>query len=217
MRFVVLVEGHMERMALPKFLKKWLDLRIAPAVGVGVRNLGGKDHFRKECAKVARDLLGAPNGKDIVGVVGLLDLYDGPTCSTWYPRRLKAADERRAWAIHEMEREVGNPRFKQFFAVHETEAWLLSDPSLFPEPMRTAVAKKGRKPEAVNFREPPSAMLDALYRDHRRRGYGKTTDGPDLLGRLDPDLAYCKCPALREMLDAMLQMALAAGFHPKAG
>lgn len=213
MKFVVLVEGPMERMALHKFLKKWLDLRIVPAVGVGVRNLGGKDHFRGKYAKFARDLLGAPGGKDIVGVVGLLDLY-GPT---WYPHRLKTSEERRAWAIQEMETAVGNPRFRQFFAVHETEAWLLSDPSLFPEPMRTAVAKTSGKPEAVNFREPPSAMLDALYRDHRRRGYGKTTDGPDLLGRLDPDLAYCKCPALREMLDAMLQMALAAGFHPKAG
>lgn len=217
MRFVILVEGHMERMAVHEFLKRWLDLRLDPPVGVRVRRFQGKDHFRKECAKVARDLRGAPNGKDIVGVVGLLDLYDGPACSTWYPRRLKAADERRAWAIREMEREVGNPRFRQFFAVHETEAWFLSDPSLFPGPMRTTVAEKSREPEAVNFREPPSVVLAELYQKHRRHGYLKTTDGRDLLGRLDPELAYQKCPALREMLDAMLQMALAAGFHGRAG
>jgi len=213
MKFVVLVEGLMEQMAVHKFLKKWLDLRLDPPVGVRVRNLGGKDHFRKKYAKFAHDLFGARDGKDIVGVVGLLDLY-GPT---WYPPHLKESAERRAWAIREMETEVGNPRFRQFFAVHETEAWLLSDPSLFPEPMRTAVAKTSGKPETVNFTTPPSAVLNGLYKKHRRYGYGKTTDGRDLLGRLDPDLAYCKCPALREMLDAMLQMALAAGFHPKAG
>jgi len=166
MKFVVLVEGLMEQMAVHKFLKKWLDLRLDPPVGVRVRNLGGKDHFRKECAKYARDLLGSRAGKDIVGVVGLLDLY-GPT---WYPHRLKTSEERRAWAIQEMETAVGNPRFRQFFAVHETEAWLLSDPSLFPEPMRTAVAKTSGKPEPVNFTTPPSAVLNKLYKKHTRYG-----------------------------------------------
>jgi len=166
MKFVVLVEGLMEQMAVHKFLKKWLDLRLDRPVRVKARLLKGKDHFRKKYAKFAHDLFGASDGKDIVGVVGLLDLY-GPT---WYPHRLKTSEERRAWAIREMETEVGNPRFRQFFAVHETEAWLLSDPSLFPEPMRTAVAKTSGKPETVNFTTPPSAVLNGLYKKHTRYG-----------------------------------------------
>jgi len=39
-------------------------------------------------------------------------------------------------ARKELEKKVGHPRFRQFFAVHEIEAWLFSDPGLFAPSVR---------------------------------------------------------------------------------
>jgi len=211
MRFMVLVEGHMERMAVHGFLKKWLDARLDPPIGVRVRMFQGKDHYHRECPKVARAYLEGPNSRDIIGVVGLLDLY-GPT---WFPDRITDCIGRRAWATEEFERAVDDKRFRQFFAVHDVEAWLLSDPSLFSGPMRTAVSKL-KEPERVNFARPPSKVLSELFERHGQYGYAKTTVGRNLLSRLDPEAAARKCPALRELLDAMLRMAVTAGCQQRA-
>jgi len=35
----------------------------------------------------------------------------------------------------------------------------------------------------------------------------KVTNGRELFGRLDPNVAYGKCPRLRELLDVMLTLA----------
>lgn len=42
-------------------------------------------------------------------------------------------------------------------AVHETEAWLLSDPGIFPAEGRRAFPDRCRRPETVNFDEPEVA------------------------------------------------------------
>lgn len=212
MRFMVLVEGHMERMAVHGFLKKWLDARLDPPIGVRVRMFQGKDHYRRECPKVARTYLEGPDSGDIIGVIGLLDLC-GPT---WFPERITDCSGRRAWATEEFERAVDDERFRQFFAMHDVESWLLSDPSLFSGPMRTTITKI-KEPEKVNFTRPPSKVLAELFSHHRPYGYGKTTDGRDLLSRLDPDVAAKKCPALRELLDTMVDMATERGCRRRAG
>jgi hypothetical protein len=71
--------------------------------------------------------LEGPSQKDIIGVIALLDLYD----PTFYPKDKTTALERYHWAKEELERQVGHPKFRQFFAIHEVEAWLLSEPNLF--------------------------------------------------------------------------------------
>lgn len=48
-------------------------------------------------------------------------------------------------------REAGHKKFKMFFAVHETEAWLLSQPELFPQKVRGRIEKHRARPEAVNL------------------------------------------------------------------
>jgi len=101
-------------------------------------------------------------------------------------------------------------RFRHFFAVYETEAWLLSQPDIFPDAVKKAFPKNVTQPETVDSNDHPSQLLERLYKEKMRQEYGKTTTGPDLFNALDPDVAYNKCPRLKEMLDEMLRLAKAA-------
>ena len=98
-----------------------------------------------------------------------------------------------------------------FFAVHEVEAWFLSDPSLFPDKVRQAIRSKARNPEDVNFTHPPKALLKKLYREKMKREYKEVTQGHEFFSRLDPATAAAACPNLRAMLDEMVSLAKEAG------
>lgn len=205
MKFVLFVEGHTERLAVPQFLKRWLDPRLARPVGIKpVRFEGWKEYVKDIPKKVALNLSGK-TGADVVACIGLLDLY-GPT---FYPERMADAATRLAWAKDDLEKRVGNPRFRQYFAVHELEAWLLAAPAVLPRELRSLLPKS--PPETVNFREPPARLLDRLYLSRLDRRYRKTTDGTNLFRALDPAVAYAKCPNLKLLLDDMLRMATEAG------
>lgn len=208
MKFVLLVEGSTERQAAAPFIKRWLDgEKLKAPVAVQAIDLGGLSKFRKEFAKRAEAFLSSPESAKIIGVVGLLDLY-GPD----YPGHCRTVDARYSWAKKDFEDEVGDARFRMFFAVHELEAWLLSDLSIFPVEVRKALPRKTARPETVNFDEPPSKLIDRLYRQKSSgRHYKKTVDGKRLFDRLDPKLAAAKCPRLGAMLNEMLAMARKAG------
>jgi hypothetical protein len=123
-KFALFVEGYTEH-ALPSFLKRWLDPRLSRPVGVApVRFSGSSEYLKCFAQRAKRDL---DSGR-LIAVIGLLDLYGAglefPLNST--------TDTKCAWAKIELERRVGDSRFRQHFAVHETEAWLLSDPNVFP-------------------------------------------------------------------------------------
>jgi hypothetical protein len=201
-RFVLFVEGGTER-ALPSFLKRWLDPRLPRPVGIKPVIFTGWAELRREVAKRARMYLEGPGSDEIIAVIALLDLY-GPN---FYPTHLTDADEKYVWAKREIEREVGQPRFRQFFAVHETEAWLLSQPELFPADVRRGFPGRIGQPETVNFKEPPSRLLGRLYKDNLHRTYKKIVDGKELFDRAAPEVAYGRCPRLKELLDEMLQLA----------
>jgi hypothetical protein len=94
-----------------------------------------------------------------------------------------------------------------FVAVHEIEAWILSQPQLLPASIQNGLPGRSAQPESVNFNEPPAKLLDRLYRTHERSGYKKIVYGSKLFDRLDPSVAYRKCPYLARMLDEMLTMA----------
>jgi hypothetical protein len=53
--------------------------------------------------------------------------------------------------------------------------------------------------------------LSKLYREKLKRRYFKPIDGYGLFGKLDPTIAYQKCPRLQELLDEMLRLAQASG------
>lgn len=207
MKFVLLVEGHTEDKALPKFLKRWLDPRLAKPVGIKPVHFEGWSELVKDAPRKALMYLNGPDKDEIIAVIALIDLY-GPT---FFPKTLQTANERYDWAREDLEKKVDHPRFFQFFAVHETEAWLLAAPELFPAEVRNALLAKAANPETVNFDEPPAKLLERLYSQKTGRRYKKVTHGRELFGRLDPNVAYGKCPRLRELLDKMLELAEAAG------
>jgi hypothetical protein len=203
MRFILFVEGHTENKALPQFLKKWLDPQLPSPVGIRTVRFEGWQELAKDAPLKARMHLNGPDKNEIIAVISLLDLY-GPT---FYPSDLKECKQRYDWAKEYIENQVNQPKFFQFFAVHEIEAWLLSEPSIFPVEVKKAFPAKIRHPEMVNFDEPPAKLLERLYPLYVRRSYKKVVNGKELFGKLDPNVAYNKCPKLKELLDKMLELA----------
>jgi hypothetical protein len=202
MKFVLFVEGHTEDRSLPSFLKRWLDTRLARPVGIKTVRFEGWAELRREVNRRAHLYFRSPEAADIVAVISLLDLY-GPN---FYPPYLTTSSEKYDWAKEIIENEVNHSRFRQFFAVHEVEAWLLSQPDIFPPEIRSGFPGRISQPETVNSVEPPAELLKRLYRDRLRKNYKKVVNGKEFFDRLDPDVAYEKCPKLRELLDTMLAL-----------
>jgi Domain of unknown function (DUF4276) len=203
MKFVLFVEGYTEDKVLPAFLKRWLDTRLPRPVGIKPVRFEGWAELRREVNNRTKLYFRSPEAADIIAVISLIDLY-GPA---FYPPHVVTSEEKYNWAKDAIEREVNHPKFRQFFAVHETEAWLLSQPELFPAEIRGGFPGRVNQPETVNFTEPPAELLRRLYRDRLRRDYKKVVNGKELFDRLDPDVAYHKCPKLKELLDEMLELA----------
>ncbi len=203
MKLVLFVEGQTEKEALRFFFKRWLDPRLRQPIALPpVRFEGSADYRRKFATRARLDL----QQGHIIGIVGLLDLYGS---GLEYPVAL-SQDERYAWAKQMLQAEVGDTRFCQHFAVHETEAWLLSDPAIFPSLIARSFPGTVSDPESIDFQEPPSKLLRRLYREKLGKDYKKVSDGADLFGKLDPSIACSKCPHLKLLLDDMLRLATAA-------
>ena len=207
MKFVLFVEGHTEHGCLPSFLKQWLDTRLKQRVGIQAVRFEGCKDFDKSVCKKAQLYLDGPRRHDIVAVIGLLDLY-GPQI---YPPHLTLVDDRYQWGVKHYESLAERDTFRMFFAVHEVEAWILSQPEVLPHDVRRALPGQAAQPESVNFREPPAKLLDRLYKTATGKAYKKTTDGKELFRKLDPEVAAQQCPYLRSMLEEMLRLAQAVG------
>ncbi|OHB80313.1 MAG: hypothetical protein A2Z25_06195 [Planctomycetes bacterium RBG_16_55_9] len=200
MKFVLFVEGHTEKIAVPCFLQRWLNQRLSKNIGIKPVRFQGWPEMVKDMPKKAKMYL--DRYEDIIAVFGLMDLY-GPT---FYPQDKRTTKERLDWATQNIEDKVGSDRFRIFFAVHEIEAWLMSDPNIFPIEIRKAFPSD-IPPETINFSEPPSKLLDKMYYQKMGRKYKKVVLGRTLFAKLDPEIAYTKCPNLKMMLDEMLRMA----------
>lgn len=200
MRFILFTEGQTERNSLPHFLKRWLDPRLPQPVGVKSVNFHGWRGFVKDIPTKAHLHLKDAN---TIAVIGLIDLH-GPT---FYPAGCAGPQDRCAWARKYLEDLVGSARYHQFLAVHEVEAWLLSEPSIFPSNVAARLKSIGKQPEEVNSARPPAKLLDECYQSASRRSYRKVVDGNSLFQKLDPNIAYESCPNLRAMLDCMLLLA----------
>jgi len=205
-KFILFVEGSTEHRALPEFLKRWLDPKLSRPVGISPVSFDGNDKYISEVKKKAALHLNGPKRQGIIAVIGLLDLY-----GLKFPSHLSSAEGRYDWAKQDLEKRVGHPQFRQFFAVHELEAWPLSDPGIFLEQVKKAILAVTANPESVNFNQPPVRLLKKLYSEKLKRDYKKIVDGYDLFSKLDPEVAYQKCPRLKEMLDEMLRLAKDSG------
>lgn len=207
MKFVLFVEGETEQKALPKFLKRWLDPRLSSKVRVQPVLFVGWSDLVKNLVKKAHAHLNGPGASEIIGLISVLDLQ-GPD---FYPRDKTTSSQRYAWAKAELERRVEHPKFRQHFAVHDCEAWLLSDLEIFPREVGQHLPGKCQQPETVNFNEPPNRLLQRFYRERLGETYKKIIHGSELFEQLDPVVTREKCPRFRDMLDDMLALAGKAG------
>lgn len=197
MKFVLFCEGHTERGVLGPLLRRWLEPRTSERVGFKPVLFNGwkqlVDDTPKKAALHLRD-------QDILGVISLLDLY-GPT---FYPPKCVTVDQRRDWGMNDMMSRVNHDRYRHHFAVHEVEAWLLSQPDLLPAQVRNKLPGKVERPESVNFDEPPAKLLNRLYNEALRKDYKKVVEGTKLFSKLDPTIVYAKCPAFKALADDLL-------------
>ncbi len=207
MKFVLFVEGHTEQKAVPGFLKRWLDPQLTQRVGILPIRFEGCNEFIKKIGSRAQMHLDGPDGTDIIAAIGLLDLYG----ATFLPHHLSSSQERHDWAVKQIEKDVNRPRFRMFFAVHELEAWILTEPQLLPSAVRNTLPSKAAQPEPVNFSGPPAKLLNRLYNSATGKNYKKLVYGKDLFERLNPTVACEKCPHLKSMLDEMLKLAKESG------
>jgi hypothetical protein len=186
--------------ALPDFLRRWLNAKMHVRIGVQPVHFSGWAELVKDSPTKARLHLRNP---DVIAVIALLDLH-GPT---FYPKNCTTVDERYCWAKTHLQNQVGDSRFRQHFAVHELEAWILSQPDVLPASVRKKLPPKAGNPESVNFDEPPASLLDRLYEEATGRSYKKRTYGEELFRKLDPQLVCDKCPHFRKLADDLVELA----------
>lgn len=202
MKFILLVEGETERKALPDFIRRWFKNKLPKRVGIKPYVVDNIQDLQKK----AEYFINGPKADDYICIIGLLDLYalegsskEGKTIEELY----KSETARIAKGI--------NPgKFRIFFAVHELEAWLVSQPAIFPGEVSRSLPSNINDPETIDFDEPPAKLLKRLYWEKLKQKYKKTIDGSALFAKLDPETAYSKCPYLSQMLDEMLELAKAA-------
>lgn len=199
MRIVFLVEGDSDKRAIPPFIKRFLENRGLGHVGCEAVESGGWAKLSASAHERARLYLDRDAS---YRVVTLLDLH-GPD---FLPHD-KPVGERISHGRQLLESKLRDPRYRCFFAVHELEAWLLSDPSILPRAIQQQIR---HHPEEQNDNVPPKKLLKSLYRRHLNREYKETTDAVNLFLRLDPMKAASSCPNLKLLLDQVEQWALAA-------
>jgi hypothetical protein len=197
-KVILYVEGDTEKEVLPQFLRRWVDPRLKDNVGLAPVNLDGVSNYLKEFANRAQLDLGAAG---VLGCIGIIDLY-----GSGLPYPNGTIEAKYEWAKNELERQVGHPRFRQHFAVHETEAWLISDPQIFPRDIASHVPKTPT-PERINFHDPPSHRLKDLYWQNLGKKYRKPIEGSRLFQKLDPEVACARCPHLKLLLEDIIALA----------
>jgi hypothetical protein len=208
MKFVFFVEGYTELKTVPQFIKRWLDIKLVERIGIQVVRFEGWAELVKDTPQKAAMYL---RDNDVLAVIALLDLYG----LTIFPTNKQTAAERFTWAKNELETRVNNPSFFQFFAVHEVEAWLLSDPDIFPPEIRGSIRNKSTQPEIVNSIEPPSKLLNRVYKMKTGRDYKKVSQGQQLFKKLDPIIVYNKCPYFKQLIDKLVEISNTNGFANK--
>jgi hypothetical protein len=206
-RIALFVEGDTERgdarrRTLPSFFRRWLDPQLPPTSRVGITpvKFQGVSHYLDDLSQKVGLYL---DNNRANFVFGLVDLYGIPpdridlSRYTTIQEKVKAA---RAYIRGLVPRQYQD-RFRQHFAVHEVEAWLLAYPEQWPAEVRDHL--KRRAPERVNFNEPPAKFLKRILGGR----YKKTTTAMNLFPRVDPQVAIDCCPHLKLLAEDLLQVA----------
>jgi hypothetical protein len=191
---ILCVEGETERY-LPAFLQRWVNPKLAKPIAIKAVNFRGVGNYMKDFAKRSSLFLEQPG---VIAVVGLIDFY-----GSGLPYPEGTIQQKYRWAKQNLEAQVDDARFRQHFAVHETEAWLFAAPEIFPGDIIPNLPKT-QDPETINSQNPPSHRLTNLYQQKLTKKYKKPIEGSRLFAQLDPERAYTRCPHLRLLLDEIL-------------
>lgn len=205
-RIALFVEGDTERgearrKTLPVFFKKWLDPQLPPMGKIGIEavKFHGVSNYLDDLAQKVELYLAEQKANVVVGLVDLYglppDRIDLSGCSSI---KEKVAQARRH--IRSLVPVPLQSRFRQHFAVHEVEAWLLAYPDRWPAEIRHQLER--RPPEQVNFSEPPAKFLRRLLGGR----YKKTVHAKNIFPNVDPATAANKCPHLRLLLLDLLEI-----------
>lgn len=206
-RVALFVEGDTERgearrRTLSAFFHRWLDPQLPSASKVGITPVkfqGVSNYLDDLPQKVALYL---DDGRANF-VFGLIDLYGIPVSRidlSKYSTIQEKVKAGRAY-IRALVPQEHRERFRQHFAVHEIEAWLLAYPEQWPAEVRSQITK--RPPEQVDFNEPPAKFLKRILGGR----YKKTTTAMNVFPRVDPQGAINQCPHLKHLVEDMLAVA----------
>ena len=208
MTIVIYCEGETEQRVLPFLLNYFQARRRADEAQarLSARSLNGVSAYLTKIGPAVRNRI------DVEGdqvVFGLIDFY---RCGLHFVRP-KAQDtdtlarrvEHLESQIHELIPTGCRRHFHQHFAVHEIEAWILSDEEPLHKRLGDSQLGPWPRPEEVNLNKSPSTQIMELYWNKRRESYQKTTDGENLLRKANPDRIYEKCPYFREFVDEVLE------------
>ncbi len=202
-RIALFVEGETE-LALPPFFHRWLDPQLPAAGKVGITpvKFQGIANYLDDVAAKTEMYLDQRRANVIVGVV---DLYGLPSTRINLSTHTTLKDKvvaARAYVRQLIPTRL-QPYFRQHFAVHETEAWLLAYPDEWPPAIRGPITE--RPPEEMNFHEPPSKLLTRLLGGE----YKKIVRARNILGRVDAQVAITACPFLGLLAEDLLGLARA--------
>ena len=206
-QIALFVEGDTEwggsgQATLSKFFHNWLDPQMPKGsrIGIKVVKFQGVSNYLDDLATKLALHLDEGTAKF---VFGLVDLYGIPSnridltrCTTVAAKVTEARKQIRALVPRQYQN-----RFRQHFAVHEVEAWLLAYPEKWPANIRNQITKK--PPEEVNFAEPPAKFLKRLLGGR----YKKTVMAKNIFPFVDPGIAIGKCPHLARLANDMLEVA----------
>ncbi len=193
--------GEARRRTLPGFIHNWLDPQLPQGRRVGITPVKFQgvsnylDGLQKKVALYLDD--GRANF-----VVGLVDLCGIPASRIDLSQYATVKDKIVAARAHmrSIVPKEYRDRFRQHFAVHEVEAWLLAYPEEWPAAVRDQITR--RAPEQVDLTEPPAKFLKRIL-----GRYKKTTTAMNLFPKVDPQVAIDKCPFLRQFMEDLLSLA----------
>ncbi len=206
-RVALFVEGDTERgearrRTLSAFFHRWLDPQLPSASKVGITPVkfqGVSNYLDDLPQKVALYL---DDGRANF-VFGLIDLYAIPVSRIELSKYSSIQEKVKAGRayIRALVPQEYRERFRQHFAVHEIEAWLLAYPEQWPAEVRSQITK--RPPEQVDFNEPPAKFLKRILGGR----YKKTTTAMNVFPRVDPQGAINQCPHLKHLVEDLLAVA----------
>jgi len=206
-RIALFVEGDTERgdarrKTLPQFFHKWLDPQLPAQGKVAIQAIKfqGVSEYLDELPTAVELHLTQRRANIVFGLVDLYGLpperFDFSGCASVQEKVTAARKIIRSLVPAEF---AG--RFRQHFAVHEVEAWLLAYPERFPANVRARIKK--RRPEEVNFNEPPAKFLKRIMGGT----YKKTVYAKNIFPQVEPQTAIDQCPFLRRMANDLLEVA----------